>query len=95
MKIRWAETADADLDHIIWRIAEDSVTAALRMQDRIEAAVQRLDRMPRRTRVGRLPDTRELIVARSPYVVVFKVGSDGIDVIRVLHGAQDWPPKES
>ena len=26
-----------------------------------------------------------------PYVVIYRVGENVVEVIRILHGAQDWP----
>jgi toxin ParE1/3/4 len=31
-------------------------------------------------------------VSGTPYIVVYLV-SDGVEFIRVLHGAQQWPPE--
>ena len=75
-------------------IAKDNVDAAFAMYDRIEAAARKLDTMPRRTRLGRLPNTRELVIGRSPYIVVFRLTADGVEIARVIHGAQNWPPQE-
>ncbi|MBZ5634197.1 MAG: type II toxin-antitoxin system RelE/ParE family toxin [Acidobacteriia bacterium] len=36
-------------------------------------------------------DTRELVMTNLPYVVIYRVGENVVEVIRILHGAQDWP----
>ena len=95
MRVTWAPSARDDLRGIVLHIAKDNVDAALGMHDRIEAAVRKLDAMPRRARLGRLPNTRELVIGRSPYIAVFRVTSDGVEIARVIHGAQNWPPQES
>lgn len=87
MNVAWAEAARRDLDQIVLHIAEDNIDAALRMQDRIEAAAARLAAMPLRARVGRVDGTRELMISRSPYVVVFRVVGDAVAILRILHGA--------
>jgi len=38
-----------------------------------------------------MPETRELVAAGTPFIVIYMVGDD-VDLIRVLHGAQKWPP---
>jgi toxin ParE1/3/4 len=43
-------------------------------------------------RIGRVPLTRELIVGGTPWIVVYRVRS-AVEIIRVLHGAQAWPPE--
>lgn len=79
-----------DLDRIVDHIAKDNPPAALRMWDEIENQVERLRDFPRSGRAGRMPETRELVVAGTPFIVIYMVGDD-VDLIRVLHGAQKWP----
>ena len=95
MKVVWASSAREDVNHIVLHIAEDNVDAALRMEDRIESAVGRLDSMSLRTRAGRVSGTRELVVTGTPHVVMLAITDDVVGVVRVLHGAQSWPPQES
>ncbi len=40
---------------------------------------------------GRVAGTREMIVHRS-YLVIYAEDKDVISILRVLHGAQQWPP---
>ena len=54
-------------------------------------AVQSLRTMPYRGRYGRLENTRELVVARLPYIVVYQVFEERVVILNVLHGAQRWP----
>ncbi len=42
-------------------------------------------------RAGRRRGTRELVVARTPFLVVYRVEADVITILRLFHGAQDWP----
>lgn len=57
----------------------------------IHEGVEALTQFPRRGRPGRSPGTRELVFPRLPYVAVYRVREDVIEVVRILHGAQDWP----
>lgn len=42
-------------------------------------------------RVGRMAGTRELVIANTPYIAVYT--TNGVVVLlRLLHGAQKWPP---
>jgi plasmid stabilization system protein ParE len=34
---------------------------------------------------------RELTFAPWPYIVVYQVKPDAIEISRIFHGAQDWP----
>ena len=62
------------------------------MSDAIEAAVSRLADFPESARPGRVPGTRELVVPATPFVVVYRIEVAGVLILRVLHGAQKWPP---
>jgi plasmid stabilization system protein ParE len=42
-------------------------------------------------RAGRVKGTRELVV-RPNYVLVYRVLPDAVEVLRVLHATQQWPP---
>jgi plasmid stabilization system protein ParE len=33
------------------------------------------------------------VVAGTPYIVIYRVGRERIDILRVVHGAQRWPPR--
>ena len=81
-----------DLDRIVDHIALDNPAAALDIWDEIERQVERLRDFPQSGRAGRLLNTRELIVSGTPFIVVYLVSAD-VELIRVLHGAQQWPPE--
>ena len=42
-------------------------------------------------RHGAVPGTRERIVTRYPYRVVYQIADDPIEVLRVIRTAQQWP----
>jgi len=48
-------------------------------------------RTPMIGRPGRKMGTCELVLAPLPWVMVYVVSDDGVDIVRVLHGAQRWP----
>lgn len=91
MRLVRRETYAQDLDRIVDHIAKDNPAAALDMWDEIESQVDRLRDFPLSGRSGRMPETRELVVAGTPFIVIYVVGDD-VDLVRVLHGAQKWPP---
>ena len=39
----------------------------------------------------REPDTRELVIQRYPYIVVYELRADAVAILRVLHTSQQWP----
>jgi toxin ParE1/3/4 len=42
-------------------------------------------------RPGRVIGTRELIVPGTPYVVAYRVRESTMEVLAVMHSAQQWP----
>lgn len=93
MRIIRRESYAIDLDGIVDHIALDNPKAALDMWDEIERQVERLRDFPHSGRAGRMPETRELVVSGTPFIVVYLV-SNNVELIRVLHGAQQWPTAE-
>jgi len=83
--------AEIDLLEIWSYIAKDDPLAADRQLDRIDAACDMLAENPqggpRREDLAR--GLRFYPVAN--YLVFYTVGEDGITVVRVLHGARDYP----
>lgn len=93
MRIRWLRTALRNLDQHADHIAKDDPIAARNAVQRIRVAVDRLADYPNMGRTGRVPLTRELIVGGTPWIIVYRVRADMVEIIRVLHGAQSWPPQ--
>lgn len=93
-RIIWSNPADRDIDAIWGYLVERNPVAAEQMQDIILKAVDRLAEFPYSGRPGRLAGTRELIIPRYSYIVVYGV----IDIIeptevviyRLFHGSQNW-----
>ena len=80
-----------DLASLRAYIAQDRPAAAERQLERILAAAARLAQLPESGRPGRRTGTRELIVARTPYLLPYRIRGELIEVLRVLHGRQRWP----
>jgi toxin ParE1/3/4 len=99
MRVRWADPAQTDLFEILDYIARDNPAAAERVERRLVDAVASLAEQPRRGRPGRVEGTRELVIPRLPYIVIYKIVErplqpiSEIAVMRVLHGARQWPPQ--
>jgi toxin ParE1/3/4 len=95
MKLLWTELALADLAALHEHISADNAVAADQMLNRILLLAEtQLSRMPESGRAGRVPNTRELVVAGSPYFLPYRIVGETIQVLRVIHGARRWPQKE-
>lgn len=91
MQLRWAASAEADLERIADYLSQHTPLHADRLIWSIYRAPEILLRSPLIGREGRRPATRELVLAPMPWIVIYVVRNDTIDVVRVLHGAQRWP----
>ncbi len=91
MRVRWLRTALANLNAEAEYIARDNPAAALRVVTAITTAVGQLAHHPALGRAGRVPGTRELIVADTPYIIPYRVHSGAVEILRVFHGARRWP----
>jgi toxin ParE1/3/4 len=92
MRIEWSPHAVADLNAISEHIERDrNVRTANRVIRTIYDTVRTLRLMPYRGRPGRLGDTRELVIPRLPYIVIYEVSETRVAILSVLHGAQKWP----
>ncbi|MFI3199501.1 MAG: type II toxin-antitoxin system RelE/ParE family toxin [Methylococcaceae bacterium] len=91
MQVQWTVRAGSDRENAINTIAVDSLTAALSQLDEIERQTDRLADYPKLGRPGRVKGTRERVVNRTPFIVVYRIKGEIVQILRVLHGAQQWP----
>ena len=90
MKILWTKAAIVHLGEAREYIAIDNPTAAARQIELIEASVNRLRAFPMMGRTGRRSGTRELPIPATPYILVYRVERDIVQILAVLHGARNW-----
>lgn len=83
--------AHRDVTEVAFRIAQENPKAADDWLELIDKKCRTLARMPEmgRKRFDLAPDLRSFAVGN--FVIFYRPGSDGIQVIRVLHGARDIP----
>lgn len=91
MKLEWSILAEEDLNRILDYIATDSLRAAISLDMEINTQIKRLEHFPESGRLGRIQGTRELVINRTPYIVAYCVKDKSICILRILHGAQQWP----
>ena len=90
LSVNWNLNAQDDLAEIIDYIEQRNSTAAQELYIDILRAAENLPSMPYLFRRGREPGTREYVVHPN-YILVYRVGKDVIDVLRVLHSRQQYP----
>jgi toxin ParE1/3/4 len=95
MTIFWAPAALDDFLNVYTHIAVDNPDQARKVVQRIRRAAEGLEDFPYLGRVGDVPGTRERVLSRLPYIIVYTVSEERIEIVRVIHQKQQWPPQET
>ncbi|MBA3625513.1 MAG: type II toxin-antitoxin system RelE/ParE family toxin [Methylibium sp.] len=93
MRVRWLRKALRNLDDEATYIAADDDTAASLVVKRVLDAVSILAEQPGLGRLGRVPGTRELIVAKTRYIVPYRVRGETVEILRVFHTSRRPPER--
>jgi addiction module RelE/StbE family toxin len=91
MKVLFSTAARADIAAIHDYIAARNPQAARSATAQIEKSTDRLSQFPHSGRLGAIAGTRELVVRRLPYIVVYRVTEEAVEIVAVFHAAQDIP----
>lgn len=90
MRLVWKAPALEDLIEIRGYIAEDNPAAALRVAKQLRESANKLIQNPYIGRVGTLNETRELVVTKFPYILVYELKQESIEILRVIHTSRLW-----
>ena len=93
MTLEWTQLAIADLVEARAYVELDSPHAAQDLARRILAAAESLLDMPLIGRKGRSRATREKPVAGTPFILVYRLKAERVQILRVYHGHRRWPPR--
>ncbi len=91
MAVIWLKEAVEDLQEVGRTIAEDDPAAAYRVLTKIEASANSLERHPELGRSGRVPRTRELVIAGLPYILPYSIKKKEVRILAVMHTSRKWP----
>lgn len=91
LPIVWRASAKADLANIIAYIARDNPAAARRIRRLLGDAVLPLSEHPYlHQQSERISGAREIVVTAS-YVVLYQVTATAVEVVAIVHTAQQFP----
>ena len=90
MRIRWTVPAADDLQNIKDYLQRNHPHFAEPTVRAIYQRIRLLKTLPNQGRPGHRSGTRELALAPLPYVVVYSVKADAVEILHIYHGAQDW-----
>ncbi len=93
MQLKWTDLADLDLDKIEAYITEESspIVAIDVVMNIVDSVHLILPGHPKAGRQGRVKNTRELVIDGLPFIVIYRENVNRIEILRVLHDAQQWP----
>lgn len=91
MRVVWSPLAFSDLRHVENYIREHNPRSAFKIAQKIKQATGRLADFPGSGRPGRVPNTRELVVPGTRYIVPYTVIDNEVRIIAVMHAARRWP----
>lgn len=91
MIIKWLEDAAHDLQALRQYISQDNISAANRVAKEILKKIELLSDQPSIGRQGRVPNTRELVISNTPYIVPYRVKDGIVEILRVFHCSMQWP----
>jgi plasmid stabilization system protein ParE len=91
VRLRYAPRALADIDEIFNYISRHSVSGATAVVRQIRAATELLARYPGLGRETSRPDVRVFPIARYPFLVYHRVGTNELVIIHVRHARRALP----
>lgn len=89
-KISWTRRSLGDLESIYNYIAQDDPKIARGIITDIKKITENLAYHPFMGKPGRREGTRELVVVKTPFIVIYRVQNESVEIIRILHGAQKY-----
>jgi toxin ParE1/3/4 len=90
MNLKWTEEALQQLREAYDFIQLDKPSAAARMADMIQSAANQLRFFPSMGRPSKRPKTRELAIPGTPFILVYRVQHEQVELLALYHGAQNW-----
>lgn len=89
--VRWTKIAFADLEKAFEFIESDEkAEAAKEVVLKILSGVEQVRTFPESGRSGRVEGTRELVVSKTPFIIIFRLKSGAIEILSILHHARKW-----
>ncbi len=88
MRLRWLPQAVQDLENIKQYLTEYQPSFAQPTVLRLYDGIRSLKDYPNRGRPGLKRGTRELVFTPLPYLAVYRIREQSIEILHIRHGAQ-------
>jgi toxin ParE1/3/4 len=90
MRVCFTKLANSDLNQAYDYIAQDNPSSARVVIERIEKAIETLCHYPAIGKNGRVKGTREFVVTNTPFVLVYRIEREALQIISVLHASRKY-----
>ena len=93
MLIKWSRTAREDMLGVLaYFAALGEAETGRSIVSALMEATERLSAFPLSGRQGRIENTREMIPAKLPYILVYRIVlPDAVEIVRILHTSRLFP----
>lgn len=89
--LEWSPKSQRNIEFIRDYIAADNPTAAQSVVDEIRRAADNLRSFPMIGHEGKRAGTRELVLTKFPYTIIYRLTPKKIGIVVVLHQARQYP----
>ena len=91
MKIFWSAGSIRQIKEIAKYIEPESASGGAVVRRRILKTAWKVGQAPYSGGVGRVEGTREVVVPRSPCLVVYQISAHSVEIVAIWHAARLWP----
>ncbi|MDK2407957.1 type II toxin-antitoxin system mRNA interferase toxin, RelE/StbE family [Aphanizomenon sp. PH219] len=91
MRVKWLRQALRNLKQAHNYVFPENPTAAQELILKIQNAANQLENYPFMGKSGRVDGTRELIISNSPYMIIYRVKEETVEILRILHTSKRYP----
>lgn len=91
MQVRWLRKALQNLEQAHAYTAQADQSAAVQLVLKIQAASEKLASFPMLGKTGRVEGTRELVIANTPYILIYRIKGKSVIILRILHSSKKYP----
>jgi toxin ParE1/3/4 len=92
-RLVWTRRSLSRIEAIGSHISKSHPQAAVDVIERLRVATLSLEDFPSQGRLGRVNNTRELVLADLPYLIVYRQNGRDIEILTVMHTSQRWPKR--
>jgi len=89
VNLRWTPQAVTELEDIRDYLERERPAWTLSTMRRLYEGARSLRTMPQRGRLGKTPGTLELVSTSMPFITVYRIADNFVEILGFRHAAQD------